>query len=387
MKKSTSKLLIGLAVGVLLAGGIGAIAYGSNGFTNSDISTWFDGDWRAIKIENQTKDYTGSKLEPDVTLPEGFTYEIVKIEKDGEEVSLETGAVASGDYVFTLKVTKTKTEESREYFANLTIFAEDELPTEIKAKNLSLTTKKVQALSNGDIVKTIGYSVQPNDADPNIKIESILMDGADASSYISGEILLQRKEIQLTCKKAFGSKITIKVVHQDNPNVSATITCDYQKKLLGKSFSSKVDYAKVVTNEIVLDVYKIYEQGLTNFSFKPSEMLLQDFSYSVGTIEYEKKSISSTCTENFGNNYSTSSTLTTLVMSNGNSQGMKWDSNVSFTVNKSLVNGVYGLTSNFTIASMVFNDETGAKNNFIISLDSSGSYLESMNVNSSNVVF
>lgn len=387
MKKSTSKLLIGLAVGVLLAGGIGAIAYGSDGFTNPDITTWFDGEWRAIEIKDQTKDYTGTKVEPDITLPEGFTYEIVKIEKEGEEVALETGAVASGNYVFTLKVTKTETGESKNYFVNLTISAEEELPTEIEAKNLSLVTKKVQALANGDIVKTIGYSVQPSDADPNIKIESILMDGADASSYITGEILLQNKEIQLTCKKAFGSKITIKVVHQDNPDVNAIITCDYQKKLLGKSFSSKVDYVNVKTNEIVLDVYKIYEQGLTDFSFKPSEMLSQDFNYSVGTIEYEKKTISSTCTENFGNNYSTSSTLTTLVMSNGDSQGMKWDSNVSFTVSKSLVNGVYGLQSNFTIASMVFNDETGEKNNFIISLDATGSYLESMSVNSSSVVF
>ena len=119
MKKSTGKLLIGLAVGVLLAGGIGAIAYGSDGFTNSDISTWFDGDWRAIEIKDQTKDYTGTKLEPDIALPEGFTYEIVKIEKDGEEIPLETGAVDEGIYVFTINVTKG--DETRQYFSNLTI--------------------------------------------------------------------------------------------------------------------------------------------------------------------------------------------------------------------------------------------------------------------------
>ena len=81
MRKSTGKLLIGLAVGILLAGAIGTIAYGSDGFTNFDVSTWFDGEWRKIEISDQEKDYTGEKLEPDVVLPEGFSYEIIKIEK------------------------------------------------------------------------------------------------------------------------------------------------------------------------------------------------------------------------------------------------------------------------------------------------------------------
>ena len=227
MKKSTGKLLIGLAVGVLLAGGIGAIAYGSDGFTNSDISTWFDGEWRAINFEDQTKEYTGSKIEPDIVLPDGFTYEITKIEKDGEEVDLETGAVASGDYVFTIAITKTSDGEIRNYFVNLKIDADGELPTEIKANNLKFRTLKVEALSSGEIVKEMSYSVEPGDADQTIELVSILKDGSDATSFVTCSIDRLQKKITLTCKQAFDSKITITVRHKTATGVQGTITCDY----------------------------------------------------------------------------------------------------------------------------------------------------------------
>lgn len=291
MKKSTGKLLIGLAVGVLLAGGIGAIAYGSDGFTNSDISTWFDGDWRAIEIEDQTKEYTGSKIEPDIVLPDGFTYEITKIEKDGEEVDLETGAVASGDYVFTLKVTKTETEESREYFANLTISAENELPTEVKANNIKMKTLKVEALTNGDIVKEIGYSVVPGDAEQVIELVSILKNGEDASSFVTCSIDTIQKKITLTCKQAFDSKITVTVRHKTATNVSGTITCDYKKKALNSSVDiGQMDGHHISSfdgNTIWLDPYYIYDGGIDE-TIDIVGATEATVNYSIGTLEAEK---------------------------------------------------------------------------------------------------
>ena len=287
MKKSTGKLLIGLAVGVLLAGGIGAIAYGSDGFTNSDISTWFDGEWRAINFEDQTKEYTGSKIEPDI-LPDGFTYEITKIEKDGEEVDLETGAVASGDYVFTISITKTEDGEKRDYFVNLTISAENEFPTEVKANNLKIRTLKVQALANGDIVKTLSYSVEPSDADQSLEVISILKNDADASSIVSCSIDSSAKTITLTCKEAFDSQIIVKLRHKVATNVEASIVCDYKKKILSTDFSvfGGWEIFELSDNSIAIDPFGPYDVG----GFHSGECVIENYidcsiNWSIGTIE------------------------------------------------------------------------------------------------------
>ena len=294
MKKSTGKLLIGLAVGVLLAGGIGAIAYGSDGFTNSDISTWFDGEWRAINFEDQTKEYTGSKIEPDIVLPDGFTYEITKIEKDGEEVDLETGAVASGDYVFTIAITKTSDGETRNYFVNLKIDADGELPTEIKANNLKFRTLKVEALSSGEIVKEMSYSVEPGDADQTIELVSILKDGSDAASFVTCSIDTLQKKITLTCKQAFDSKITITVRHKTATGVQGTITCDYKKKALSSSITinDQLDGSHIATIDdgtIWLDPHSVYSRGLSD-EVDIANGTSSNVTYSIGTLEPDKVS-------------------------------------------------------------------------------------------------
>ena len=156
MKKKNKKIFVGALATLLILGGASAVVgVASDGFKNWDTSTWFDGTWRAIEIEDQTKDWTGTRIDPDIVLPEGFTYEITHIQKDGVNVDLETGAIESGDYVFTLEVTNSETGEVREFFVNLTISADNQLPTKVEAKNIKIRTLKVEALSTGEIVKTI----------------------------------------------------------------------------------------------------------------------------------------------------------------------------------------------------------------------------------------
>lgn len=259
MKKSTGKLLIGLAVGILLAGGIGAIAYGSDGFTNPDINTWFDADWRAIEIKDQTKDYSGTKLEPDVVLPEGFTYEIVKIEKDGEEVPLETGAIQIGEYVFTLKVTKG--EESRDYFCNLSIVEpENQLEEKIEAKNLNLKLLAVTLADDGSIKKEFTYTITPSDAtnqsinvsvawagdDSSTTDDNAFKSGKNVTDYVTISKDEAQKKITLTCSQAFGTQVIATITSVDNPNASASVKVEYRKRRtwsfeqVGQSISAAV---------------------------------------------------------------------------------------------------------------------------------------------------
>ena len=243
MRKSTSKLLIGLAVGVLLAGGIGAIAYGSDGFTNPDFTTWFDGEWRAIEIKDQTKDYTGNKVEPDIVLPDGFSYEITKIEKDGEEIALETGAVEIGDYVFTIKVSKE--DETRNYFCNLKVAEpSNNVETNVEAKNLSLKLKAVTLAEDGSIVKEFTYSINPDNAtNKSINVSVAWADDGSSSSdddtfknsknvsdYVSITKDESQKKITLTCKQAFGSQVIGTITSVDNPSAKATVKIEYRKR-------------------------------------------------------------------------------------------------------------------------------------------------------------
>ena len=243
MKKSTGKLLIGLAVGVLLAGGIGAIAYGSDGFTNFDISTWFDGEWRQVEILDQEKAYTGEKIEPDVTLPEGFSYEIVKIEKEGEELDLESGAVEIGEYIFTIKVTKE--DESRDYFCNLKIVEpSNQVETNVDAKNLNLKLSSVMLADDGSVIKEFTYEINPSNATNQSINVSVAWAGDDSSSsdddsFKSGKTVTDyvtiakdesQKKIILTCKQAFGSQVLANVVSIDNPEAKASVKVEYRKK-------------------------------------------------------------------------------------------------------------------------------------------------------------
>ncbi len=267
MRKSTGKLLIGLAVGILLAGAIGTIAYGSDGFTNFDVSTWFDGEWRKIEISDQEKDYTGEKLEPDVVLPEGFSYEIIKIENAGEEVDLQVGAVEIGDYVFTIKVTKE--DESRNYFCNLKIVEPDnQVETDVEAKNLSLKLAAVMLAEDGSVTKEFTYTITPENAtnqsinvsvawaqnDSSVTDDDSFKNSKTVTDYVTIAKDESQKKITLTCKQAFGSQIIANISSVDNPEAKASVKVEYRKKRtytyenVGQTLSSSVTSVEDLLN-------------------------------------------------------------------------------------------------------------------------------------------
>lgn len=273
MKKSTGKLLIGLAVGILLAGAVGTIAYGSDGFTNFDVSTWFDGEWRQVEILDQEKAYTGEKIEPDITLPKGFSYEIVKIEKEGEELDLESGAVEIGDYVFTIKVTKE--DQSRDYFCNLKIVEpSNQVETNVYAKNLNLKLLSVMLADDGSVIKEFTYEINPSNASNQSINVSVAWAGDESSSsdddsFKSGKTVTDyvtiakdesQKKITLTCKQAFGSQVLANVVSIDNPEAKASVKVEYRKK---RTHSYEISGNTISSSVISVD-------DLINFTYQDS---------------------------------------------------------------------------------------------------------------------
>lgn len=273
MKKSTGKLLIGLAVGILLAGAVCTIAYGSDGFTNFDVSTWFDGEWRQVEILDQEKAYTGEKIEPDITLPKGFSYEIVKIEKEGEELDLESGAIEIGDYVFTIKVTKE--DESRDYFCNLNIVEpSNQVETNVDAKNLNLKLLSVMLADDGSVIKEFTYEINPSNASNQSINVSVAWAGEESSSsdddsFKSGKTVTDyvtiakdesQKKITLTCKQAFGSQVLANVVSIDNPEAKASVKVEYRKK---RTHSYEISGNTISSSVISVD-------DLINFTYQDS---------------------------------------------------------------------------------------------------------------------
>lgn len=233
MKRGTGKLLVGFACGLLIAGGIGAIAYGSDGFTNSDLTTWFDGDWRNIKFDDQVKDWTGSRIDPDIVLPDGFTYKITNIEKDGESVDLEIGAIDEGDYIFTIEVSKG--DKTKTYFCNLKITnSDDNLETNVVSSSLKLRTMSVNALADGSVEKVISYTVSGDtETYTDFYAQVSFIDGSEnVDQYLTAEVNTSAKTLTLNCLQAFNKQIYVDLISTINPNVSARVTCDYKEKLL-----------------------------------------------------------------------------------------------------------------------------------------------------------
>ena len=124
--------------------------------------------------------------------------------------------------------------------------------------------------------------------------------------------------------------------------------------------------------------------------FYDADFLTLTFNYSIGTLEYEKSAVSASTKMSLGNNYSSSSSLQSLYYSQGAYINLRDGDSLTFSVNnnfKNVVNGVYGLVSNYKIGEVSFTDECGERRSFMLELDSSGSFLESLSIDQNNVIF
>lgn len=112
----------------------------------------------------------------------------------------------------------------------------DDVETSIKENGVSLKLLSTSTTSEGYVVKTFTFGVEPaNATDQTVTASAKYKDGSDCSAVMSVAINNEAKTIALTCKGAFSKQIIVTVTSKANSSAKATITLDYVKKLLSIS--------------------------------------------------------------------------------------------------------------------------------------------------------
>lgn len=109
----------------------------------------------------------------------------------------------------------------------------DDVETSIKENGVSLKLLSTSTTSEGYVVKTFTFGVEPaNATDQTVSATAKYKDGSDCSAVMSVTVNNSAKTIALTCKAAFSKQIIVTVTSNANSSAKATINLDYVKKLL-----------------------------------------------------------------------------------------------------------------------------------------------------------
>ena len=142
-------------------------------------------------------------------------------------IALGVGATLGVSYGFgidygTTSETPTETDET------------DGLETDVtETQNMAIKRLSVETLASGETVQTFSYTITPaNATNQNINTSVEYQDGG-AATEVTASIDTAEKTITLTCNAAFDKVILVKLTAADGGGASATITCNYEKKIIG----------------------------------------------------------------------------------------------------------------------------------------------------------
>lgn len=110
----------------------------------------------------------------------------------------------------------------------------DGLETDVtETQNMAIKRLSVETLASGETVQTFSYTITPaNATNQNINTSVEYQDGG-AATEVTASMDTAEKTITLTCKAAFDKVILVKLTAADGGGASATITCNYEKKIIG----------------------------------------------------------------------------------------------------------------------------------------------------------
>lgn len=155
----------------------------------------------------------------------------------------------------------------------------DDVETSIKENGVSLKLLSTSTTSEGYVVKTFTFGVEPaNATDQTVSATAKYKDGSDCSAVMSVAVNNEAKTIALTCKAAFSKQIIVTVTSNANSNAKATITLDYVKKLL--SISDKNTNNSQNINLAVGAGYELQERDYAKYmdNFSINEMITPSYS-------------------------------------------------------------------------------------------------------------
>lgn len=234
MKKKNKKILIGTLATLLIVGGTATvIGVASNGFKNWDTSTWFQDEFKDVKIESMTVGHDGVKKELTIVVPKEATYTTV-IKKGGEIVT-ECIEIGTYDYEVTVKIG----DKTKVYKAQLNIVENSQVSingiSNIKKQKVDESTYKLTATitpdnaTKKDLIWTVEFK------NPNSSWAS----GKKINDYVN--LTSDQNTATIKMLKRFGEQILIKATATDYTKVSATCTVDCKKIITDSSCIYKGD--------------------------------------------------------------------------------------------------------------------------------------------------
>lgn len=273
-KSKTGKILLAVLGLFLVAGVAGTVTAGA-------LTDWtfnFNDPFKDVRIEDQEFDYDGEAKTLNIFVPDGASYELTITDEEGKTVN-ECKDI--GVYTFTYKVKIDNV--TKEYVANLTIKDSSTIDSKIKAEGMRLN-KANNYLEGNSSVQEITYTVEPEGVETELQVKSIEFAGDDsseqdddewksgknASDYISVSIDDSNQIIKITNidSKAFGSQIVVIVESAVNPDITASITCDFKCKKI--SFNNLEPFLG--------EFYKGINSFVIKYPYSGEEMFEQDFS-------------------------------------------------------------------------------------------------------------
>ena len=313
--KHNKGLIVCISALLILGAGAAVIGIGSNGFKNWDTSTWFSDAFKGVSIESKVFEYDGENKTLDIIVPENATYELTITNSENEVVE---SCVDIGKYNY--KVVVKIGDLTKEFNATLEIVDKiDDVEISSKSESIKLGVTRTYKAASGDVVKEITYNVLPEGCDQSLSLVSILKEGTDASSYVSCDIDSGAKKITLTCHEAFDKQIIVTVKSSVVSTITATITCDYNQRVLSNNSSfinssmlDSVTYSSSDGNFYLnLNDHIVYMRVLSEAENDPiSNYFRNSVEYSVGTIPFSKSTVSYSfkkdsllTSDHFGNQY------------------------------------------------------------------------------------
>lgn len=295
MKKKNKRILIGTLSTLLILGGTSAvIGVASDGFKNWDTSTWFQDEFKDVKIESKTVAHDGTKKELDIVVPEGATY--VSTIKKGEETVTECIEIGVYDY----EVVVTIGEKTKTYKAQLNIVENSEVSinaiNNIKKVKVDQTTYKLTATITPDHAtkKDLNWSIAFKNP------ESAWAKGKNLSEYVT--MTSDHNSATIKMLNRFSEQIIVRATATDYTQVSASCTVDCKRVLLSSDVNLKSESIEPTPfisgtsaeygEGILIDIGKITAENTSSLTGTEDIGLNAYFDETVnlseGTIAYDK---------------------------------------------------------------------------------------------------
>ncbi len=295
MKKKNKKIFVGALSTLLILGGTSAvIGVASDGFKNWDTSTWFQDEFKDVKVESKTVAHDGTKKELDIVVPEGATY--VATIKKGEETVTECIEIGVYDY----EVVVTIGEKTKTYKAQLNIVENSDVSinaiNNIKKVKVDETTYKLTATITPDHAtkKDLNWSIAFKNP------ESAWAKGKNLSEYVT--MTSDHNSATIKMLNRFSEQIIVRATATDYTQVSASCTVDCKRVLLSSDVNLKSEsieptpFISGISAEygegILIDIGKITAENTTSLTGTEDIGLNAYFDETVnlseGTIAYDK---------------------------------------------------------------------------------------------------